>query len=109
MDLKGKVALVTGASSGIGEATARHLGEQGATVVVVARRKQRLDKLVKELNTGKGKAMPIEADLTEKSACKQTVDSVIKEFGQLDILVNNAGVMLLGPVLDAPLEEWDNM
>jgi NADP-dependent 3-hydroxy acid dehydrogenase YdfG len=109
MDLSGKLAIVTGASSGIGEATAQHLSQQGATVVMVARRKDRLDKLVKTLQKTGGKASAIEADLTDASAADHIVKDTLKNYGRIDILVNNAGVMLLGPVLDAPLQEWENM
>jgi NADP-dependent 3-hydroxy acid dehydrogenase YdfG len=109
MDLSGKIAIVTGASSGIGEATARQLADAGATVMVVARRKDRLKKLVEEISKQGGTAMAIEADLTEQSAAKDVIDEVISNHKQLDILVNNAGVMLLGPALKAPLEEWESM
>jgi NADP-dependent 3-hydroxy acid dehydrogenase YdfG len=107
--LANKVALVTGASSGIGEATARHLAEEGAKVAVAARRKDRLDKLVAEIEKAGGTALAIEADVTDKDVCAKLVKQVTDEWGQLDILVNNAGVMLLGPALDAPIEEWEQM
>jgi NADP-dependent 3-hydroxy acid dehydrogenase YdfG len=107
--LSNKVALITGASSGIGEATARRLAEQGATVILVARRKDRLDKLVKEIKKAGGKAEAIEADLQKDSVAPKLIERVIKDYGRIDILVNNAGVMLLGPVINAPLEEWENM
>jgi NADP-dependent 3-hydroxy acid dehydrogenase YdfG len=109
MDLSGKVALVTGASSGIGEATAKQLAAAGAKVIVVARRKDRLQKLVTQIDGAGGEAYAIEADLLDRAACEQVIDEVIEKYHQLDILVNNAGVMLLGPVLDAPIEEWENM
>jgi NADP-dependent 3-hydroxy acid dehydrogenase YdfG len=109
MDLSGKVAVVTGASSGIGEATAKHLSQLGADVVVIARRKDRLDTLVRSLQKNKGKASAIEADLMDAAASTYIVKEIIKDYGRIDILVNNAGVMLLGPVLDAPIEEWENM
>ncbi len=109
MDLSGKVAVVTGASSGIGEATARHLSKAGSTVVVVARRKGRLEKLAQELEKNGGTVSVIEADLTDPKAAKRIVDEVIAKYARIDILVNNAGVMLLGPILNAPQEEWENM
>jgi NADP-dependent 3-hydroxy acid dehydrogenase YdfG len=109
MDLKAKVVVITGASSGIGEATALRLGKHGAVVIVAARRKSRLDKLVVQISKAGGKAEAIEADIMDKNSSSQIVDRVIKKHGQVDILVNNAGVMLLGPVLDAPVEEWENM
>jgi NADP-dependent 3-hydroxy acid dehydrogenase YdfG len=98
------VALVTGASSGIGEATARALAEQGATVAVIARRKERLDALAAELG-----GLAIEADVTDRDQANAAVERTAEERGRLDIVVNNAGVMLLGPIVDAPVEEWDRM
>jgi NADP-dependent 3-hydroxy acid dehydrogenase YdfG len=104
--LEGTVALVTGASSGIGEATARALAAEGAAVAVVARRKDRLDALAAELGAG---ALAIEADVTEQDQAVAAVQAAVDELGRLDTVVNNAGVMLLGPVVDAPTEEWDRM
>jgi NADP-dependent 3-hydroxy acid dehydrogenase YdfG len=102
--LQGSVALVTGASSGIGEATARTLAAQGATVSVVARRKDRLDALADEIG-----GLAIEADVTDREQAQGAVERTAQEFGRLDIVVNNAGVMLLGPIVDAPVDEWDRM
>ena len=107
--LHGTVALVTGASSGIGRATAARLAAQGASVALVARRADRLADLASELSDGPGTALPIEADVTQRDLAEAAVQRVIEEFHRLDILVNNAGVMLLGPILDAPVEEWDQM
>lgn len=105
-ELSGTVALVTGASSGIGEATARTLAAAGATVALVARRKDRLDALAAELGGG---ALAIEADITDRDQADAAVAHTVSQLGRLDILVNNAGVMLLGPIEDAPIEEWDRM
>ena len=102
--LKGTVALVTGASSGIGEATARALAAQGATVALVARRKDRLDALAAEIG-----GMAIETDVTDREQAVAAVERTVHELGRLDIVINNAGVMLLGPIVDAPVEEWDRM
>ena len=102
--LRDTVALVTGASSGIGEATARALAAQGATVAVVARRKERLDALAAEIG-----GLAVETDVTDRGQAQAAVERTAHEFGRLDIVVNNAGVMLLGPIVDAPLEEWDRM
>jgi len=107
--LEGTVALVTGASSGIGEATARGLAAHGAAVAVVARRKDRLDALVSELESDGGRALALEADITEREQAVAAVERTAEELGRLDILVNNAGVMLLGPAADAPIEEWERM
>jgi len=105
--LEGTVALVTGASSGIGEATARLLAGRGATVAVAARRKDRLQQLAAEIESKGGRALVIETDLTDREQAIAAVERTVAELGRLDILVNNAGVMLLGPALDAPLEEWE--
>ena len=107
--LEGTVALVTGASSGIGEATARQLARLGAAVSLVARRKDRLDALAEEIGAAGGRAVSIEADVTEQAQAVEAVERTVRELGRLDILVNNAGVMLLGPIVDAPTEEWDRM
>jgi NADP-dependent 3-hydroxy acid dehydrogenase YdfG len=104
-----KVALITGASSGIGEATARQLARAGVKVALVARRKDRLDKLVDEIEAEGGSAISIAADVTDRSACERTVKQVIDDWSRLDILVNNAGVMLIGPVTELPVENWEEM
>ncbi len=104
--LEGTVALVTGASSGIGEATARALAAEGASVAIAARRADRLQDLAREIA---GQALVIEADVGSPQQAQAAVDRTASELGRLDILINNAGVMLLGPVLDAPLEEWQQM
>ena len=108
-ELEGTVALVTGASSGIGEATAVALAAQGAAVAVAARRKERLDQLVSRISDSGGKALAIETDVTDQEQARATVERTVSELGRLDTLVNNAGVMLLGPILNAPTEEWDRM
>jgi len=102
-------ALITGASSGIGEATARRLAACGAAVALVARRKDRLDELAAEIASAGGRAVAIEADITDQEQADSAVQQAIEEFGALDIVVNNAGVMLLGPAVDAPTEEWERM
>ena len=106
--LEGTVALVTGASSGIGEATAAVLAEEGATVALVARRRDRLEALAERIG-GAGKALVIEADITDPGQAERAVATAVAELGRLDTLVNNAGVMLLGPIVDAPIEEWQRM
>ncbi len=107
--LDGTVALVTGASSGIGEATAKRLAAEGATLAIAARRLDRLTKLVEEIESAGGKALAIEADVTDREQAEAAVARTVSELGRLDTLVNNAGVMLLGPIVDAPVEEWERM
>jgi NADP-dependent 3-hydroxy acid dehydrogenase YdfG len=109
LELQGTVALVTGASSGIGEATARRLAAHGAAVAIAARRKDRLDRLAREIEDGGGRALAIEADVTDRAQAQALVAETVDRLGRLDVVVNNAGVMLLGPVVDAPVEEWDRM
>ncbi|MFZ0042473.1 MAG: SDR family NAD(P)-dependent oxidoreductase [Solirubrobacteraceae bacterium] len=108
-ELKGTVALVTGASSGIGEATALALAQQGAAVVIAARRKDRLDDLAGRLADSGAEVLAVEADVSSHEQAEALVQRTVDELGRLDTLVNNAGVMLLGPALDAPLEEWERM
>jgi NADP-dependent 3-hydroxy acid dehydrogenase YdfG len=104
--LAGTAAMVTGASSGIGEATAVALAERGARVSLVARRRDRLEALAERIG---GDALVIEADITDPDQAQAAVASTVAAFGRLDTLVNNAGVMLLGPIVDAPIEEWQRM
>ena len=107
--LEGAVALVTGASSGIGEVTARALADAGAAVALVARRRDRLEALTEEIGEAGGRALVVEADITDQDQAVGAVEQAVAELGRLDIVVNNAGVMLLGPMADAPTEEWDRM
>jgi NADP-dependent 3-hydroxy acid dehydrogenase YdfG len=107
--LDGTVALVTGASSGIGEATARRLAAEGAAVAVGARRVDRLEALVEEIAAAGGTAVAIESDITDRAQAGSLVAATVSQLGRLDTVVNNAGVMLLGPALEAPIEEWERM
>jgi NADP-dependent 3-hydroxy acid dehydrogenase YdfG len=107
--LSGIVALVTGASSGIGRAAAVQLASLGASVGLVARRADRLQELAAQLADGPSAALSIEADVTQRDQAEHAVERVVEEFQRLDIVINNAGVMLLGPILDAPVEEWEQM
>ncbi len=104
--LENTVALVTGASSGIGEATALKLAELGASVALVARRRDRIEDLAARIGE---RALAIEADVGKQDQAQDAVQRTVSELGRLDTLVNNAGVMLLGPVQDAPIEEWERM
>jgi NADP-dependent 3-hydroxy acid dehydrogenase YdfG len=107
--LHGKVALVTGASSGIGEATALALAAEGAAVALAARRAERLEALVKRIGDKGGQAMPIIADVADEQQVQEMVRKAHARWGHLDILVNNAGLMLLGPIDGADTEDWRRM
>jgi NADP-dependent 3-hydroxy acid dehydrogenase YdfG len=107
--LEGTVTLVTGASSGIGAATARALAGQGAAVALAARREERLADLAGEITGRGGRALVIETDVTDRAQAESAVARTVAELDRLDILINNAGVMLLGPIENAPIEEWEQM
>jgi NADP-dependent 3-hydroxy acid dehydrogenase YdfG len=103
------VALVTGASSGIGEATALELAGHGAKVALVARRRDRLDDLAARISGTGGEALVIEADVTHEAAARDAVEQTVGQLGRLDTVVANAGMMLLGPIEGAPVDEWQRM
>ena len=107
--LTGTVAIVTGASSGIGHATALELAGHGASVALVARRQDRLDALVAEIQQAGGRALAVPTDITDRAQTEAAVRTVVERLGRLDILVNNAGLMLLGPIHGADIEEWERM
>jgi NADP-dependent 3-hydroxy acid dehydrogenase YdfG len=107
--LEGTVALVTGASSGIGHATALELARKGASVAVVGRREDRLTDLASEISSTGGKALVVPADITTAEAAAEAVERTVEGLGRLDTLVNNAGLMLLGPTPGADLNEWQRM
>lgn len=107
--LEGKVALITGASSGIGEATALALAAEGAQVAVVARRAERLQELVKRIHEQDGTAVPVVADVADEKQVQNVVNHVKGKLGRIDILVNNAGLMLLGLIDGANTEDWRRM
>jgi NADP-dependent 3-hydroxy acid dehydrogenase YdfG len=107
--LAGTVALVTGASSGIGAATARRLAQHGASVALVARRRDRLEALAAEIVGSGGSALVVETDISNRRQAEAAIERTVERLGRLDILVNNAGLMLLGPVVGANAEEWDRM
>jgi NADP-dependent 3-hydroxy acid dehydrogenase YdfG len=107
--LKGSIAIITGASSGIGEATAYKLAGLGVTIVLIARRKERIDKIVAGIQNKGGTAFGIEADITDEAAANRAVQDVVARYGGIDILVNNAGLMLLGNIDGANASEWQRM
>jgi NADP-dependent 3-hydroxy acid dehydrogenase YdfG len=107
--LTGTVAHITGASSGIGTATARQLAEHGASVALVARRRDRLEDLAAEIEEAGGTVLVVAADITDRPQAEAAIQQTVERFGRLDILVNNAGLMLLGPVVGADAEEWERM
>jgi NADP-dependent 3-hydroxy acid dehydrogenase YdfG len=107
--LHGKVCLVTGASSGIGEATAMRLAQGGAAVVAAARRSERLEALTERIEGDGGRALAVQTDVTDEGQARALIDRARSELGRLDVLVNNAGVMLLGPVEGADTDEWRRM
>ena len=107
--LEGTVALVTGASSGIGHATALELAREGAAVALVGRREDRLTDLAAEITGAGGKALVVPADITTAQAAAEAVERTVEGLGRLDTLVNNAGLMLLGPAPGADLDDWRRM
>ncbi|WP_280266357.1 SDR family oxidoreductase [Nocardia wallacei] len=104
--LAGRVAVVTGASSGIGEATAKRLAASGAAVAVLARRAERLELLVKDIEQAGGTALALAVDVTDAQAVRTAAERVAAELGTADLLFNNAGVMLPAPVEELPVEQW---
>ncbi|MEU5537735.1 SDR family NAD(P)-dependent oxidoreductase [Streptomyces sp. NPDC020362] len=107
--LEGTVALVTGASSGIGHATALELAREGASVALVGRREDRLTDLAADIANAGGKALVVPADITTAQAAAEAVERTVENLGRLDTLVNNAGLMLLGPAPSADLNDWRRM
>ncbi|HEX6359254.1 SDR family NAD(P)-dependent oxidoreductase [Actinophytocola sp.] len=107
--LAGSVALVTGASSGVGAATAHRLAREGAAVALVARRPDHLNHVADDIMSLGGKAVAVVADLTEPDGASQAVQNTVDRLGRLDVLVNNAGVMLLDTALHTPIQDWDRM
>jgi NADP-dependent 3-hydroxy acid dehydrogenase YdfG len=108
-EVANKVVLVTGASSGIGEAVARDLAAHGATVVIGARRVERLEALKTEIEAAGGTAMALGLDVTSRDSVQAFVDAARERFGRVDVIVNNAGVMPLSPIAALKVDEWDQM
>jgi NADP-dependent 3-hydroxy acid dehydrogenase YdfG len=109
-NITGKIIVITGASSGLGETTARHLASKGANVVLGARREDKLEQIATEINsTGKGKAIYLKTDVTKKDEVQALVDKAVQEFGKLDVIINNAGLMSIAPMSETKVDEWDRM
>jgi NADP-dependent 3-hydroxy acid dehydrogenase YdfG len=108
-NITGKVVIITGASSGLGEATARHLSALGASLVLAARRKDRLDALVQELTAAGGKAVAYTTDVTRVEDVNALIQGAVDTFGRVDVLVNNAGLMSIAPMSEGRIDEWDRM
>lgn len=108
-NIEGKVVVITGASSGLGEATARHLGGLGAKVVLGARRKANLDTLVSEITAAGGNAVAYQTDVTRKEEVDALIKGAIDTFGRVDVLINNAGAMAIAPMSEGKTDEWDRM
>lgn len=109
MELKGKVALVTGASSGIGAATAKKLAARGVKVGLAARRLDRLQALVAEIDAAGGEAIALQMDVTEQAAVAQGVATLHQTYGRIDIAFNNAGLMPISDIASLKIEEWHRM
>jgi NADP-dependent 3-hydroxy acid dehydrogenase YdfG len=108
-NIEDKVVVITGASSGLGEAAARHLSALGATIVLGARRADRIEKLATEIRDKGGKALAVAMDVTQRDQVKKMVDSAVKQFGCVDVILNNAGIMPLSPMDRLNVDEWDMM
>ena len=108
-NIEGKVIVITGGSSGLGEATARHLAARGATVAIAARRADKLAAIVKDIEAAGGKAKAFTVDVTDKSQVDTLIGDVVAAFGRIDVLVNNAGLMAIAPMSQGRTDEWDRM
>jgi NADP-dependent 3-hydroxy acid dehydrogenase YdfG len=105
----GKVVVITGASSGLGESTGRHLAGLGASVVLGARRKDRLDAIVRDITAKGGKALAVTVDVTKREQVDALIQTALKAYGKVDVLVNNAGVMPIAPLAALKVDEWEKM
>ena len=108
-NIEGKVVVITGASSGLGEATARLLSAQGATVVLGARRRDRIVALADELARAGGQALALQTDVTRSEEVKRLVDAAVEQYGRIDVMVNNAGLMPSSPLERLKIDDWDRM
>ena len=108
-EAKGKVVVITGASSGLGEATARLLSAEGASIVLGARRVERIESLAGELTGSGGKALAVATDVTERGQVQKLVDAAVQEYGRIDVMINNAGLMPHSPLERLKVENWEQM
>jgi NADP-dependent 3-hydroxy acid dehydrogenase YdfG len=108
-NIEGKIIVITGASSGLGEATARNLSEQGAVVVLGARRIDRINALAKELADNGGKALALQTDVTQSAQVKKLVEAAVEQYGRIDVMINNAGLMPHSPLDRLKIDDWDRM
>ncbi len=108
-NIEGKVVVITGASSGLGEATARHLSAERATVVLGARRTDRIQPLANELSRRAGKAIAVTTDVTQRDQVKKLVDTAVQTYGRVDVMINNAGLMPQSLLEHLKIDEWDRM
>src|SRR5258706_1867254 len=108
-NIEGKVVVITGASSGLGESTARHVANVGATVVRGPRRKDRLAAIGKDIHAAGGNALAVTVDVTKRSEVEDLVKKAIDTYGRIDVMVNNAGIMAIAPLPALKVEEWERM
>lgn len=108
-NIKNKVVVITGASSGLGEETAKYLAEKGAIVVLGARRADKLEEIVNDINAKGGTALYQVTDVTSKEQVQALVDKAVTSYGKIDVLINNAGIMPIAPMSEVRTDEWDNM
>jgi len=108
-NVEGKVVVITGASSGMGEAAARHIASLGGRVVLGARRVDRIEKLAREITEAGGQALAVAADVTRRGEVQALIDRAVEAHGRIDVLINNAGLMPLSPLEDLKFDEWDRM
>ncbi|SPH23965.1 putative oxidoreductase [Defluviimonas aquaemixtae] len=108
-NINGKVVVITGGSSGLGEATARHLAGLGAHIVLAARRKDRMEAIAEDLRSSGTEVLVVQADVTKQSDVDEIFKEAMNAFGRVDVLVNNAGLMSIAPLTESKVDEWDRM
>lgn len=109
MSIQNKVIIITGASSGIGEVSAKMLAQQGAKVVLAARRTDRLERIVADIQAAGGEAVAVAMDVTKQADVQAVADKALATFGRIDVIINNAGIMPLSPMAKLKVDEWDKM